>query len=90
MTEFVAPADLDPGLAEEVSRIALACYAALGCRGFGRVDMIIDADERVWVLEINAIPGMTDTSLLPKAAMAAGLSFDEVIERVLADASLGG
>ena len=90
MTELVAPADLQPGLAEEVSRIALACYAEIGCRGFGRVDMIIDADEQVWVLEINAIPGMTDTSLLPKAAMAAGLSFDDVIERVLADASLGG
>jgi D-alanine-D-alanine ligase len=90
MTELVAPADLHPGLAEEVSRIALACYAEIGCRGFGRVDMIIDADEQVWVLEINAIPGMTDTSLLPKAAMAAGLSFDDVIARVLADASLGG
>jgi D-alanine-D-alanine ligase len=90
LTELVAPADLRPALAEEVSRIALDCYALLGCRGFGRVDMMIDADERVWVLEINSIPGMTDTSLLPKAAQAAGLSFDEVIERVLDDASLGG
>jgi D-alanine-D-alanine ligase len=90
MTELVAPADLRPELADEVAQTALACYAALGCRGFGRVDMIVDADERVWVLEINPIPGMTDTSLLPKAATAAGLSFDEVIERVLADASLGG
>ena len=90
LTELVAPADLRPELAEEVSRIALDCYALLGCRGFGRVDMMIDADERIWVLEINPIPGMTDTSLLPKAAQAAGLSFDEVIERVLEDASLGG
>jgi D-alanine-D-alanine ligase len=90
MTELVAPADLSPELTDEVSRIALECYAALGCRGFGRVDMIVDADGRPWVLEINSIPGMTDTSLLPKAAQAAGMSFDEVIERVLADAALGG
>jgi D-alanine-D-alanine ligase len=90
LTELVAPADLRPALADEVSRTALDCYALLGCRGFGRVDMLIDADERIWVLEINPIPGMTDTSLLPKAAQAAGLSFDEVIERVLEDASLGG
>ncbi|OYV66668.1 MAG: D-alanine--D-alanine ligase, partial [Deltaproteobacteria bacterium 21-66-5] len=61
-----------------------------GCRGFGRVDMLIDDDERVWVLEINSIPGMTDTSLLPKAALAAGLTLDDVVERVLADAALGG
>lgn len=90
LTELVAPADLRPALADEVARVALDCYALLGCRGFGRVDMMIDADERIWVLEINPIPGMTDTSLLPKAAQAAGLSFDEVIERVLDDASLGG
>ena len=90
MTELVAPAHLRPELAEEVAQTALACYEAVGCRGFGRVDMIIDADERIWVLEIDPIPGMTDTSLLPKAAMAAGLSFDEVVERVLSEASLGG
>ncbi len=90
LTELVAPADLSPELADEVARTALACYAALDCRGFGRVDMLIDEDERIWVLEINPIPGMTDTSLLPRAAMAAGLSLDDVVERVLADASLGG
>ncbi len=54
-----------------------------------RVDIILDADERPWVLEINPIPGMTDTSLLPKAAEAAGLGFDEVVERILAEAALG-
>ena len=90
MTELVAPAHLGPELADEVARTALACYKAVGCRWFGRVDMIIDAEDRIWVLEINPIPGMTDTSLLPKAAAAAGLSFDEVIERVLGEAALGG
>lgn len=90
MTELVAPADLSPALSDEVARAAVTCYRAIGCRGFGRVDMLIDADDRIWVLEINSIPGMTDTSLLPAAARAAGMSFDDVVERVLADASLGG
>ena len=86
MTELIAPADLGPALADEVARIALDAYALIGCRGFGRVDMIIDEHEQIWVLEINPIPGMTDTSLLPKAARAAGLSFDDVVARVLEDA----
>ena len=89
LTELRAPADLPADVADRAGRIALACYRALGCRGFGRVDMILDAGGGLWVLEINAIPGMTDTSLLPRAAEAAGLSFDDVVERVLEDAALG-
>lgn len=89
LTDLVAPARLDDALAQETARLAIACYRALGCRGVSRVDMLLDADGGLWVLEINAIPGMTDTSLLPKAAEAAGLGFDEVVERILADAALG-
>jgi D-alanine-D-alanine ligase len=89
LTELVAPARLPDDVAQEAARVALACFRALGCRGVSRVDMILDPDERLWVLEINAIPGMTDTSLLPKAAEAAGLGFDEVVERILAEAALG-
>jgi D-alanine-D-alanine ligase len=89
LTDFVAPADLPDHVSQEAARLALVCYRALGCRGFGRVDMLLDADESLWVLELNAIPGMTDTSLLPKAAEAAGLGFDDVVARVLADAALG-
>jgi D-alanine-D-alanine ligase len=89
LTELESPARLSDPTAQEAARIALECYRALGCRGFSRVDMILDGEERLWVLEINAIPGMTDTSLLPKAAEAAGLGFDEVVERILAEAALG-
>ena len=89
LTELVAPADIPAETAAEATRLALACYRELGCRGFGRVDMMLDADGALWVLEINAIPGMTDTSLLPKAAEAAGLSFDDVIAEALALAALG-
>jgi D-alanine-D-alanine ligase len=89
LTDFEAPARLPDHVAQEAAQVALDCYGALGCRGVSRVDMILDEDERLWVLEINAIPGMTDTSLLPKAAEAAGLGFDEVVERILAEAALG-
>ncbi|HMN99688.1 MAG TPA: D-alanine--D-alanine ligase [Miltoncostaeaceae bacterium] len=89
LTDFEAPARLPDAIAQEAARVAIACYRALGCRGVSRVDMILDPDDRLWVLEINPIPGMTDTSLLPKAAEAAGLGFDEVVERILAEAALG-
>jgi D-alanine-D-alanine ligase len=89
LTDFEAPARLPDAIAQEAALLAIDCFKALGCRGLSRVDMILDPDDRLWVLEINPIPGMTDTSLLPKAAEAAGLGFDEVVERILADAALG-
>jgi len=90
LTDFVAPAPLEPDQADTAARLALECYAELGCRGFGRVDMILDDEGWFWVLELNTIPGLTDTSLMPKAAEAAGMDFDELIARVLAQAALGG
>lgn len=89
LTTLRAPADLPDDLAQEAARLALTCYHALGCRGFGRVDMILDPEDRLWVLELNTIPGMTDTSLLPKAAEAAGISWDEIVQRILDLATLG-
>lgn len=88
-TDLRAPADLPDGVADEVVGVALACYRALGCRGFARVDLILDAEGRPWVLELNTIPGLTDTSALPRAAEAAGMGFDGLVERVLDLASLG-
>ena len=86
----VAPARLSDAESQEAARVAIACYRALGCRGISRVDMILDDDGHPWVLEVNTIPGMTDTSLMPMAAEAAGLGFDEVVEPILADAAVGG
>jgi D-alanine-D-alanine ligase len=84
-TRFVCPAELDPSVTEQASRIALDTYALLGCAGFARVDLILAADtSELYVLEVNTIPGLTETSLLPQAAEAAGISFDEFVERVLA------
>jgi D-alanine-D-alanine ligase len=79
---FVCPADLPEGEAAEVKRIALAAYEALGCSGFSRVDLIL-GEAGPQVLEVNAIPGLTETSLLPQAAEAAGVGFDEMVEKIL-------
>ena len=71
-TEYVCPADLATAETAEVQGVAARAYEALGCTGFARVDLMLDADSTPQVLEANAIPGLTDTSLLPMAADAAG------------------
>ena len=81
-TRFVCPAELSAEEERAVTEAALATYRALGCTGFARIDLILGADGP-WLLEANAIPGLTDTSLLPQAAEAAGLSFEELVERIL-------
>jgi D-alanine-D-alanine ligase len=81
-TRFVCPAELDDGERAAVTGAALATYRALGCTGFARVDLIFTADGP-WVLEANAIPGLTDTSLLPQAAEAAGMSFEDLVARIV-------
>lgn len=81
-TRFACPAELSDDERRAVTEAALATYRALGCTGFARVDVILDS-EGPWVLEANAIPGLTDTSLLPQAAEAAGLGFESLVERIL-------
>lgn len=81
-TSFVCPAELDEGERQAVTEAALATYRTLGCSGFARVDLILGEDGP-WVLEANAIPGLTDTSLLPQAAEAAGMSFEQLVERIV-------
>ncbi|MBI5018000.1 MAG: D-alanine--D-alanine ligase [Deltaproteobacteria bacterium] len=87
-TRYICPAELDEGTATRASHAGAAAYVALGCSGAARVDVLLDEQGRPWVLEVNTIPGMTPTSLLPKAAQAAGIEFDELVERILAGASL--
>jgi D-alanine-D-alanine ligase len=81
-TEFVCPAELGEDDSAAVTAAALAAYEALGCSGFSRVDLILSATGPQ-VLEVNAIPGLTDTSLLPQAAEAAGMAFEQLVERIL-------
>jgi D-alanine-D-alanine ligase len=86
-TTFVCPAELPPEVAAQAQRLALEVYALLGCRGFARVDLMLEDGGELWVLETNTIPGFTETSLLPQAADAAGIGFDELVGRILASAS---
>ncbi|MGN6274526.1 MAG: D-alanine--D-alanine ligase family protein [Solirubrobacterales bacterium] len=81
-TRFACPAELSPDEERAVTEAALGAYRALGCTGFARIDLILAADGP-WLLEANAIPGLTDTSLLPQAAEATGLSFEQLVERIL-------
>ena len=81
-TDFVCPADLDGETATAVTEAALRAFSTLGCAGFSRVDLMLGEDGPE-VLEVNAIPGLTDTSLLPQAAEAAGLEFEQLVARVL-------
>jgi D-alanine-D-alanine ligase len=83
-TRFVCPAQLAGDVAQRASQIALDTYQMLGCAGFARVDLMLERDsDALYVLEVNPIPGLTETSLLPQAAEAAGISFDEFVARVL-------
>jgi D-alanine-D-alanine ligase len=86
-TRFVCPAELTPEAAAEASGMALDVYRLLGCTGFARVDLMLERESgELFVLEGNTVPGLTDTSLLPQAADAAGLGFDELIGRILSSA----
>jgi D-alanine-D-alanine ligase len=82
-TDFVCPAELSEGLSRQAQELALRTYGLLGCSGFARVDLMLGEADELAVLEANPIPGLTETSLLPQAAEAAGISFDELIGRIL-------
>jgi D-alanine-D-alanine ligase len=84
MSRHIIPARVSEGVRAECQRVALAAHRALNCRGMSRTDTIVTTDDEVYVLEINTIPGMTRTSLLPDAARAAGIEFPELCERLVA------
>jgi D-alanine-D-alanine ligase len=87
MTTFVCPAELDAETTARAQQLALDTYILLGCHGVARVDLMLDGESGdLAVLETNSIPGMTETSLLPQAADAAGIGFDELVGRILASA----
>ncbi len=81
-TEEIVPARVAEAIADRARELSLAAHQALGCRGFSRVDMIAAGDE-VYVLEVNSIPGLTDTSLVPRAAEADGISFPQLVDRLI-------
>lgn len=82
-SRHLVPARLPENVQAEAARLSLAAFRAAGCRHFGRVDLIVDRAGKPWILEINTLPGMTDVSLLPDAARAAGLDFDGLVLEIL-------
>ncbi|HPU51716.1 MAG TPA: D-alanine--D-alanine ligase [Burkholderiaceae bacterium] len=88
-TQYLCPAPLADGVTEAVQALAVAAYRAIGCAGWGRVDLMLRArDNQPFLLEVNTSPGMTDHSLVPMAARAVGLSYEDLVLQVLAGASL--
>lgn len=82
-TQYLLPSGLSAEEEQSVGNLAERAFTALGCTGWGRVDVMRDSKGRFWLLEVNTIPGMTDHSLVPMAAKAAGLSFEELVVTIL-------
>ena len=88
-TDEIVPARLSSDASYQASQIAVECHLILGCRGMSRTDMIVTAEQEVYTLEVNTIPGMTPTSLLPRSAQAAGIPFPQLLDRLVAFALEG-
>lgn len=82
LSDEIVPARISPKLTIKAKQTALQAFNAIGCRGFGRVDMIVK-DSDIYVLEVNTIPGLTPVSLLPKAALAAGISYSQLLDKII-------
>ncbi|MCU0950553.1 MAG: D-alanine--D-alanine ligase [Burkholderiaceae bacterium] len=90
-TQYLCPAPVDEALAAEVQSLCVRAYNAIGCRGWGRVDVMLDVNprgDRPYLLEVNTSPGMTGHSLVPIAAKATGLSYEDLVLEILASARL--
>lgn len=88
MTEFILPARLEPEVYAGAQRAAIAVFAAIGCRGYSRVDMMVDQAGVPWFVEVNTLPGMTELSDLPAQARAAGISYEKLVETILLTAGV--
>ena len=86
MSKYVCPADIDLDLTKRVQEITERLFDVLKCRHYSRADFRLDHENNLWFLEMNTLPGMTDTSLAPMAAKAAGFSFNELIDRIVLQA----
>jgi D-alanine-D-alanine ligase len=88
-TKYFCPCGLPARKEQELRALALRAFRAVGCSGWGRIDIMLDAAKKPWLLEVNTIPGMTDHSLVPMAARAAGIAFEDLCVRILESAHVG-
>jgi len=89
MSEYIVPADIPKDVSNNLQEQALIAFRSLRCKVYGRVDFRLSEDNRPYCLEVNTLPGMTATSLVPKMANAVGISFNELIDRIIRN-SLNG
>lgn len=82
-TEYLCPCGLSADVEQSIQALALQAFHALGAQTWGRIDVMIDQEGRPWLLELNTVPGMTDHSLVPMAAKQAGLSFSQLVDRLV-------
>jgi len=82
MTEYICPAPLTDEETKRVQELGLMAFRALNCEGYARVDFRMSPESELYCLEVNTLPGMTATSLVPKAAKAAGIEFPELLDRI--------
>lgn len=82
-TDYLCPAPLSDALSSAIRAVCLRAFQLTGCKGWGRIDLMLDNQDRFWLLELNTIPGMTETSLVPKAAKAEGVDFDQLVYEIL-------
>jgi D-alanine-D-alanine ligase len=83
-TKYLCPCGLDADVENELGKLAFEAFKALDASGWGRVDFMLDAEDKPWLIEVNTIPGMTSHSLVPMSAKQAGMSFDDLTLRILA------
>jgi D-alanine-D-alanine ligase len=83
LTEYILPPEINNDLYEKLKDLGLKAHKALGCKGGTRVDMIVDSNGNPYVLEVNTIPGMTETSLLPKISQLSGYDFKGLVKEIL-------
>lgn len=82
-TKYHCPSGLPADLEASIRQKALQAFRIIGCQGWGRLDLMLDAQNRPWFLEVNTVPGMTDHSLVPIAARARGMGFDDLVVKIL-------
>nr|MCS5652515.1 ATP-grasp domain-containing protein [Candidatus Neomarinimicrobiota bacterium] len=83
MSKYICPADLSPKLTNKIKRDTENIFKGLGCEVYGRADYLLADDGQYFFLEMNTLPGMTDTSLVPKAVAAEGLSFEKLVKKII-------
>jgi D-alanine-D-alanine ligase len=89
VTKYLCPCGLAAPKEDALKALALEAFKAVGCSGWGRLDLMLDARGDPWLLEVNTSPGMTSHSLVPMAAKAVGISYEDLCVRILDDAHVG-